>query len=230
MPQIRFSIQVDTEDEEPSRVIRKIDGTVFEYAGESDKEEQIGNLQCFLVQPGLAAEKGESLFEAMDSICDATVECYEAVFDPDTNEWSGSVQEVYSGGPISPDLLFIDRVELDERHRGKGIGRDGVKGIIETFGLHCGLVVCKPFALQYEGWAETYSAAEQADPGFEKRKSDAFGRVSKFWADCGFVQLPDSEFYAHSPELVRQPDPNTSKASPVRVPRGRRRLKQNVRR
>jgi predicted GNAT family acetyltransferase len=134
MAQIRFSIQVDKEDEEPSRVIRKIDGTVFEYAGESDKEEQIGNLQCFLVQPGLAAEKGESLFEAMDSISAAAMECCEALFDPDTNEWSDSVQELYSGGPISPDLLFIDRVELDERHRGKGIGRDVVKGMIETLG------------------------------------------------------------------------------------------------
>jgi hypothetical protein len=80
MPYIRFSIQVDTEDEEPSRVIRKIDGTVFEYAGESDKKEQIGNLQCFLVQPGLAFEKGESLYDAMDSISDATMECYEALF------------------------------------------------------------------------------------------------------------------------------------------------------
>jgi GNAT superfamily N-acetyltransferase len=230
MPQIRFSIEVDTEDEEPSRVIRKIDGTVFECVGESDKEEKIGNLQCFLVQAGLAGEKGESLFEAMDSISDAAMECYEALFDPDTNEWSDSVQELYSGGPISPDLLFIDRVELDERHRGKGIGRAVVKEIIETFGLHCGLVVCKPFALQYEGWAETYSAAEQADLGFEKRKSAAFGRVSKFWADCGFVQLPDSEFYAHSPELLKQPDTNVAKASPVRIPRGRRRLNRNVRR
>jgi hypothetical protein len=224
MPYIRFSIQVDTEDEEPSRVIRKIDGTVFEYAGESDKEEQIGTLKCFLVQPGLAAEKEVSLFDAMDSISDATMECYEALFDSETDEWSDSVQELYLGGPISPDLLFIDRVELEERHRGKGIGRDVVKGIIETLGLHCGLIACKPFALQYEGWAETYSAAERADPGFEKRKSDAFGRVAKFWTDCGFVQLPDSAFYAHSPELLKQPDPRAPKSSPVRVPRGRRRL------
>jgi hypothetical protein len=230
MPQIRFSIQVDTEDEEPSRVIRKIEGTVFECAGESDEEEQIGTLQCFLVQPGLAAEKEVSLFDAMDSISEATLECYEALFDPDTDEWSDSVQQLYLGGPISPDLLFIDRVELDERHRGNGIGRDVVKGIIETFGLHCGLIVCKPFALQYEGWAETYSAAEQANPGFEKRKSDAFGRVARFWMECGFVQLPDSEFYGHSPELLKQPDPNVAKARSVRIPRGRRRLKQNVRR
>ncbi len=63
MPQIRFSVRVNTEDEEPSRVIRKIDGTVCEYLAESDKEEQKGTLQCFLVQPGLA-EKGESPLES----------------------------------------------------------------------------------------------------------------------------------------------------------------------
>ena len=74
----------------------------------------------------------------MDSISDTTMECYEALFDPETDEWSDSVQELYLGGPVSPDLLFIDRIELDERHRGKGIERDVVKGIIETFGLNCG--------------------------------------------------------------------------------------------
>jgi GNAT superfamily N-acetyltransferase len=135
----------------------------------------------------------------MDSISDATMECYEAVFDPDTDEWSDSIQELYSGGPISANLLFVDRIELDEKHRGKGIGRAVVKEIVETFGLSCGLIVCKPFPLQYSVWAENCSAAERADSGFEKKKSDAFRRVSKFWMDCGFVPLPGSEFYSYSP-------------------------------
>jgi predicted GNAT family acetyltransferase len=138
MAYIRFSIQVDIEDEEPSRVIRKIDGRVFEYVGESDREERIGDLCSFLVQPGLAFEKGENLYDAMDSISDDTAEYYAAVFDPDTNEWNASVQDPYSCGPISSDLLYIDRVELDEKHRGKGIGRLVVQQILETFGLHCG--------------------------------------------------------------------------------------------
>jgi hypothetical protein len=84
MPHIRFSIKVDTEDEAPSRVVRRIEGAVYRYAGESDVEEQIGNLCCFLVQPGLAEEKQVSLFDAMDSISDETAECYEWVFDPST--------------------------------------------------------------------------------------------------------------------------------------------------
>jgi hypothetical protein len=42
------------------------------YPGESDVEEQIESLCCFLVQPGLAQEKHVSLFDAMDSIIDLT--------------------------------------------------------------------------------------------------------------------------------------------------------------
>jgi hypothetical protein len=92
MAHIRFSIQVDTEDEEPSRVVRRSEGTVFEYEGESDTEKQIGDLRCFLVQPGLAEEKQIRLFDAMDSISDETAECYEAVFDVATNDLNADIE------------------------------------------------------------------------------------------------------------------------------------------
>ena len=230
MPHIRFSIQVETEDEEPSRVVRRIDGTVYRYAGESYVEEQIGNLCCFLVQPGLAEEKQVSLFDAMDSISDETAECYESVFDPSTDGWNADIEDLYSGGPIGSDLLFIDRVELDGKYRGKGIGRAVVREVIETFGLHCGLVVCKPYPLEYSGWTEKFSAAEQGKPEFEQERADAFERVRKFWTKCGFVRVPGSEFYSHCPELVRQPETNRPKGDPIRVPRGRKKLFRRGRR
>jgi GNAT superfamily N-acetyltransferase len=135
MAHIRFSIQVDTEDEEPSRVVRQIEGTVYDYEGESDTEKQIGDLRCFLVQPGLAEEKQIHLFDAMDSINDETVECYEAVFDLVTNDYNADIEDLYAGGPVGVDLLFIEQIRVDERHRGKGIGRNVVREIIETFGL-----------------------------------------------------------------------------------------------
>jgi len=47
MSHIRFSIQVDTEDNEPSRVVRRIEGAVYRYAGESDVEERIGTSAVF---------------------------------------------------------------------------------------------------------------------------------------------------------------------------------------
>jgi hypothetical protein len=67
---------------------------MYQYAGESDGEEQIGDLRCFLVQPGLAEEKQISLFEPMDSISRATEECYESFFDPATNGWNVDTEEL----------------------------------------------------------------------------------------------------------------------------------------
>jgi hypothetical protein len=147
-----------------------IEGTVYEYEGESDTEKQIGDLRCFLVQPGLAEEKQIHLFDPADSISDETAECYEAVFDLATNDWNADIEDLYAGGPVGVDLLFIEQIRLDDRHRGKGIGRNAVREIIETFGLQCGLVVCKPFQLEYSGWAEKYSAAQQAEPEFDRKK------------------------------------------------------------
>jgi GNAT superfamily N-acetyltransferase len=230
MPRIRFSIQVDTEDKEPSRVVRRIEGTVYRYAGEFDVEEQIGSLCCFLVQPGLAEEKDVSLFDAMDSISDEAAECYESVFDPGSDGWNTDIEDLYSGGPIGSDLLFIDRIELDPKYRGKGIGRVVVREAIETFGLQCGLVVCKPFPLEYSGWTEQLSAAEQGKPEVERDKADALERVRKFWTKCGFVRLLGSEFYCYCPELVRQPETNRPKGDPIGVPRGRRKLHHPERR
>jgi hypothetical protein len=96
--------------------------------------------------------------------------------------------------PVGVDLLFIEQIRLDERHRKEGIGRNVVREIIETFGLQCGLVVCKPFPLEYSGWAEKYSAAQQAEPEFDRKKRrrlkvcDSSGK-SQFHSTSGFRLL-----------------------------------------
>lgn len=223
MPFIRFSIQVDTEDPEPSRVVRKIDGIVFDYAEGSERERELGKVRAFQLLVGLARERQESIYDAMDSISDDTAECYAAVFDEDSAEWNSVVRELYSDGPMGSDLLLIDRIDLKDEHRGKGIGVKVVREVIDTFGLHCGLVVCKPFPLQYAGWAEKVPAAAQKEREFESRRVEAFARVAEFWTRCEFVKLPGSEFYSYCPELLRQPDSPKSKGEPARVPRGRRR-------
>lgn len=45
-----------------------------------------------------------------------------------------------------------------------------------------------------------------------------FEGVRLFWQKCGFIQLPGSDFFAHCPGFLRQPDPDARKTSPVRVP------------
>jgi GNAT superfamily N-acetyltransferase len=173
-----------------------------------------------MVLASRAANEGVDLFDAMDSLSDSAVECYEALYDD--GDWSQPVWDLYgeASSPIECDLLFIEEVKLQPPYRGKGIGAQVVRETIATFGSSgVGLVACKPFALQYSQWQadDEEHRALRAKPGFEEQRVADFARVAQFWTELGFRQLPGTEFYAFAPHLVAQP------ALP-RVPRGRRRL------
>jgi len=225
IPYIRFTIKVDCDDPEPSRIIPGIYGEIFDPPGgpnNPDKETKIGAIQAFLILRGRAMNTGESLFDAMDSISSSTMECYEALFRAPTDEWNKTVDALYEGDVTGSDVLFIDTIEMHAPFRGKGIGAQVVRGTIDTFASGCVLVVCKPFPLQYSNWEDEEHRAFRQRPDFEKKRLADFEKVAKFWRSLGFRKLPDSEFYAYAPGLLGQPDP-VSMTVPSRAPRGRRR-------
>jgi hypothetical protein len=211
VPYVRYTIQVDTEDVEPSRVITVIDGFIFD-CDEDEQEVALGTLKAYLVMPDRVEAEGESLYDAMDSISDFLMECYEALFDPDLQDWSQSVQHLYTGGPIYSGALLIDEMELLPEHRGKGYGTQVVRETIETFGLGCGLVACKP-----------YLSDDSRGKKSDEEKQSELNRIVAFWKRLDFVHLADTGFYVRSPELTKQPDPDEPRAPAPRVPRGRRR-------
>jgi hypothetical protein len=226
MANIRFDIEVSCEDEEPSRVIPAIHGKILVCVGDSDEETKIGVIHAYLILRGRALNERVSLFEAMDSISQSVFDCYEALFDVETDEWSPSVEALYNGQIMESDVLFIERIELDAAFRGKGIGAQVVRESIATFASHCGIVTCKPSPLQYENWEAELCKAIRQEPGFEPKRIADFARVAKFWMDLGFRKLDGSDFYIYAPELINQSDATSDAipvAAPNRVPRGRRR-------
>lgn len=226
MPHIRFSVHADCDSQEPSRIVPAVHGEIFEFEGESDTEVKAGQIDSYLVLRGRALNEHESLFEAMDSIDSSVFECYEALFDPETDDWNQSVEDIYKDAINGLDVLFIECIQLEEEYRGKGIGAQVVRETIATFGSQCGLIACKPFPLQYSNWQDEEHNEIRKQPGFEEKRLGDFTRVARFWTDLGFVRLDDSGFYTYAPELIQQPGPASDVASsPVinRVPRGRRR-------
>ncbi len=226
MPQIRFTIHADCDSQEPSRIVPALRGEILDFEGESDDEVRIGQIDAVLISRSRALDERASLFEAMDSIKSSVFECYEALFDPETDDWNHYVQDIYKDEITGLDVLFIQSIELDANYRGKGIGAQVVRETIATFGSHCGLTACEPFPLQYSNWQDDGHVEMRQRPGFEEKRLADFARVAKFWTDLGFSRLDDSGFYTYAPELIQQPDPTSDAApSPVinRVPRGRRR-------
>jgi len=226
MPHIRFTVHADCDSQEPCRIVPALRGEILEFEGESDNEVRIGQIDAYLVLRGRALNEQESLFEAMDSIDSSVFECYEALFDPETDDWNQSVHDLYKDQIMGLDVLFIESIQLDANYRGKGIGAQVVRETIATFGTHCGLITCKPFPLQYSNWEDEEHIEMRQQPGFEEKRLADFARLARFWTDLGFVRLDDSDFYTYAPELIQQPSPASEMArSPVvnRVPRGRRR-------
>jgi GNAT superfamily N-acetyltransferase len=226
MPHIRFTVHADCDSQEPSRILPALQGEIFEFEGESDNEVGIGEIDAYLVLRGRALNEQESLFEAMDSIDSSVFECYEALFDPETEDWNQSVQDLYQNQIMGLDVLFIQSIELNPNYRGKGIGAQVVRETIATFGTHCGLIACRPFPLQYSNWQDEEHIEMRQEPGMEEKRLADFARLARFWTDLGFLRLDDSDFYTYAPELMQQPGPASDIASSLvvnRVARGRRR-------
>jgi hypothetical protein len=88
---IRFVIDVTCEDLEPSRVVPRIEGEIFDFVGE--EQVMVGRIGAsrigaYLVQVGRALNEEESLFDAMDSINQSVHDRYCALFNPENDdEW-----------------------------------------------------------------------------------------------------------------------------------------------
>jgi GNAT superfamily N-acetyltransferase len=203
---IRFTIEVQCQDQEPSRIIPAIDGAIFTYKGKTDKAIRVGNIRAYLVLRGRAVNESESLLDAMDSVSAQVMECYEALFDAESDAWNRAVEETYHGEITELDVLFIESIKLDARHRGKGIGAHVVRETIATFASSCGLVACKPFPLQYSNWKDDAHKTIRQESGFENRRIADFAKAAKFWTNLGFRRLPLSDFYTYAPELIVNPN------------------------
>ena len=200
--QIRFTIEVTCGDEEPSRVIPRIDGEVFDLVGDDadEKEVLVGRIGAYLVKVDRAFDEGESLFAAMDSIDQSVHDCYCALFDPKTDEWNSSILGFYGYKILSMDVLYIESVDLEPQFQSIDI-TPIIRETLATFGANVGLVA---------------HAEEQPEN-------------AKVWTDFGFRKLPDSDFYTYAPELLYQDGeervPSASSSWANRIPRGRRRIR-----
>lgn len=201
---IQFTTRVNCGSDEPDRIILRFDGTIFVCADECATMTNIGHISVNVIQRGRAINEGVDLCDAMDARSSTTEECFVALFNTKTHEWNHSVEEIY-GGICENDVLFIESLELTKNYRGDGIGARVVRETIATLGSNCGLVVCKPFPLQYSGWMAEENKARRERPDVEKKRLADFRKVQEFWERLGFQPLRGSDFYAFSPEWTKQP-------------------------
>jgi hypothetical protein len=210
VPHIRFKFEVECENPSPARVVLPLEGEIVEYLGQSQNPINIGGVSRFLIQWDRALNEGVSLSKAMDAVSKATLECFEALFDPETEEWSAAVIEVYSHDIVDTNVLFIESIELAAEFRAKGIGHQVAIELIRGLGAGCGLVAVNPRPSQYSDPGDPQHALSQ-DSSYRAGRMEDFAKIEAFWMKLGFRQLPGTAFFTYAPQLEHQPARNSGR-------------------
>lgn len=144
----------------------------------SDKTEKVGSYSATVFNTSLALNMGVSLLDMADEHSQEVADAISAIIQED-----GSFVEIDGEEPFFVNrVLFIERIELEPKFRGKGLGLVIASYLIDSLGAN--LVVMKPHPI-YRGAEEPTKKALQQ--GIKKLKAH--------WKKLGAVAV-DKDYFA----------------------------------
>jgi hypothetical protein len=145
-----------------------------------------GTAEGFLIRVSNAINDRICIIDEADGISHDAYEYAITVIKPGTNEWRRSVERQFPD-VFDHDLLTIMKMEIKPEHRGQQVGLLTMLRIMQMMSGGCGLVVIKPWPLQYMGeLSETFT---------EKDKKVAFQKLRAYWGRLGFERIGKTDFY-----------------------------------
>lgn len=160
-------------------------------------ETQIGRFSLTIFDIEGASEQGVSVFDLFD-IRSETMDCFEALFDSDTEDFSAEVlKQAFDGEyPLRPNLALLERLEIFEGYRGKGFGLTASDLIFSRFKSSVGLFATKPYPLQFEA-GFTEERTEEPRLGtmcFGLSQKAATTKLRRHYGRLGFKQVRGTEY------------------------------------
>jgi GNAT superfamily N-acetyltransferase len=220
--------RVMLDDNEPSRYLMHWNGTIDWHPPRGERVDSIGAFSLYLVDCDSAINDRKSVFDVFDS-AQQTMDLFEDLFDVDTDELKMRVAEIAfgTGYAISSNVLLFDRLVIYPAHRGRGVGLLALRALMHHFRSFAGIMVMKPFPLQFEGSAPTELSGlgreNWALENFKKKRPAATARLRRHYAKLGFAHVPRTDYMVRDPleqlpeadDLLSKPTtPTPTKPSP----------------
>jgi hypothetical protein len=139
--------------------------------------EQVGTADIGIVNVGAALAAGHHPIDLLDEWSQDLVNIGEAIFDRD-GEYSEELRDWLQGLPLIGDLLIADRITLDPRFRGHGLGPLIAGLAIASLGRGCALAACIPAPIEGDLEGPARDRAVKA--------------LQRTWASIGFEQYQDN--------------------------------------
>ena len=205
---LEYSHTTLVDDNEPNRYHRCIAGQVQLCDDEDfDQRTTIGKFSVIIVDVVAAINEQERMFDVFD--CSSRTVDYFSLYGDDMDYLPKVTKALKGGERWSPNMLILDRLEIFPEHRGHRYGLHALRWMHFHFGTGCGVVVMKPFPLQFEAAPrddesrEVFARLKLGE--FTDKKEAAFRKLRAYYRQAGFVRVPGTEFMVSDPE-IKLPD------------------------
>jgi GNAT superfamily N-acetyltransferase len=184
------------ESGEPSDFIYETSGDLL-AVNDADDRSLVGKFRLYYIDVGRAINHGTSVFDVFDSYAH-TLGYYDALFDPNSSEFSGSLMNILEYDVFDSNVLILDRLEILPKYRGRGLGLSVMRHMIERFAGGAAVVAIKPFPLQLEpdpsDENEKRWRVDLGLPTLSKNKRNTTKKLSDYYRRLGFVRMRGTPF------------------------------------
>jgi GNAT superfamily N-acetyltransferase len=200
--------EVSVGDIESSRFIHQLSGRVQIFFLGGTRKLDVGTFSILVVDLETAINEGVEPFHVFDSDS-KTAPYYGPLYLQ--RSWSGtdfraSVTRAVCGDESiwRPNLLILDRLAVYPEHRGQGVGLLAIRGLIERFRMGIGLIVMKPYPLQFESEPTSPKDVETRRrlglDDFRMGYKPALAKLRSYYATLGFRCIPRTSLMGLAPE------------------------------
>lgn len=189
----RSSLAVDGE---PSDLISEYTGEVI-GEDEDSGEAVAGYVRAQVLHAGLAANRGEPLFEVCDCHSHELHLLHTLLYQPDGYELKPRLADRFDA--FASDLLILDYILLDPKWRKLRLGLLVARKMIDLLGGGCGLVVSQISPLRRAAHRDLGVPAKWIPaPRSEAAKKAAPVRLRGYFRQMGFERLGRTPYYVLS--------------------------------
>lgn len=159
------------------------------------KYQKIGSVISYYFDVGNTIDSNQSVMELFD-LEQPFLECYDTLYEG--NYFKDEISD-QMGDILYNNLFLIQKVEVDPKYRGNNYALVALIRIIQQFAHGVGLIVLKPFPLQFEGGQSETTKTKSNYKLFVKDEKLAFSKIRRYWEKIGFQQIGDSEIWGLNP-------------------------------
>jgi GNAT superfamily N-acetyltransferase len=180
----------------PEKFLFETEGNIV-LAGEGRPEVMVGEWRVFYADLEAALNAGIAPFDVLDSRAETAG--YLPLYDED-DELRPSVAAATSEAVMfSQNLLMLDWVVVYPEFRNRNIGLAALSTLMQRFSAGAGLVVLRPFPLQFQAPNRRGKTAARKPMGlnaFPTDKTIATRQLARYYAKLGFRRVKGTDILA----------------------------------